>query len=149
MAPQPIPKRAWLRQLSGPFTPWTPGRRFSSGTSTSSRKISEVIEARSENLPLMSRDSKPGRSVSTRKPRTSSPARAQTIATSEMDPLVIQRFVPLSRHAGHVAARVGFGQSEATDRASGGEPGEPLLFLLFGAVGMDREHHQRALHRYE
>ena len=76
--------------------PRASGRRFSSGTSTSWRKSSDVMLARSENLPLMSLDSKPGRSVSTRKPRTPSSVSAQMTATSAMDPFVIQRLAPES-----------------------------------------------------
>ncbi len=56
-----------------------------------------VTEARSENLPLMSRASKPGVPFSTRKPRTPVVrASAQTTATSASVPFVIQRLVPFS-----------------------------------------------------
>ena len=56
-----------------------------------------MIEARSENLPLMSRVVKPGVPFWTRKPRTPwSSVRAQTTATSAMVPLVIHILVPLS-----------------------------------------------------
>ncbi len=56
---------------------------------------SEVIEARRENLPLMSRVVNPGVPRSTRNPRMLSGVLAQTMATSAMLPLVIQRLVPL------------------------------------------------------
>src|SRR5258707_951348 len=42
MTPQAIPKRALFRQPTGPDSPLAAGRRFSSGTNTSSRAIAPV-----------------------------------------------------------------------------------------------------------
>ena len=48
--PKTIPYRASLRQDSGPRSVVAPGRRFSSGTRTSSSTSSEVTDARSESF---------------------------------------------------------------------------------------------------
>ena len=55
-----------------------------------------MTDARSDIFPLMSRASKPGRLVSTRKPRTPSSVCAQITASCASVPFVIQRFVPFS-----------------------------------------------------
>src|SRR5262249_37809804 len=85
--------------MSGDLSPPLPGNKFSSGIQQSSKINSEVTDARKLNLPSISRRGKPLRSFSTRKPRiTSLPSctnLAQTTATSEIEPLVIQRLVPL------------------------------------------------------
>ena len=52
-------------------------------------------------------------------------------------------------HAAGVRAEVGLGEAEAADLLAGGEQREPVLLLLLGAEGVDRIHHQRALHRGE
>ena len=62
---------------------------------TSSRIRSEVTEARSDSLSLISGAWNPGVFVSTMNPLISSSTLAHTIATSAMVPFVIQRFVPL------------------------------------------------------
>ena len=49
-------------------------------------------------------------------------------------------------HAGRVGAVVGLGQAEAADPFAGGQLGQVLLALGFGAVFVDRVHHQRRLH---
>src|SRR3546814_4268800 len=50
-------------------------------------------------------------------------------------------------HARGVAARVGFGQAETADQFAAGKTGQEALFLLLAAIGVDRVHHERALHR--
>src|ERR1700727_2195874 len=55
----------------------------------------------------------------------------------------------LRAHAARVRPEVGLGQPEAPDRGPGREAGEPFLLLLLRAVGLDREHRQRALDRDE
>src|ERR1700681_649251 len=57
---------------------------------------SEVVEARSENLPCWSDEVKPGVPFSTRKPRKPSSVFAHTTATSASVPLVIHCLEPLS-----------------------------------------------------
>ena len=104
MTPQAMPKRAALRQESGPFMPFTFGSTASFGMRTSSRMSSLVTLARRLIFLWMRRASKPFVSVGTRKPRTSlaslfaPPTFAQTSATCARLPFVIQRFVPLSTH---------------------------------------------------
>ncbi len=66
------------------------------GMRQSWKPSSEVIEARSENLPCWSRAEKPGVPFSTRKPRMPSSVWAHTTATSAMEPLVIHCLAPLS-----------------------------------------------------
>src|SRR5262245_11615618 len=41
---------------------------------------------------------------------------------------------------------VGFREAETAEQLAGGELGQELLALLSRAVGMDRVHHERALH---
>src|SRR5438093_5660315 len=96
MAPQALPYRAWFKHINGAFNPELFGRRLPSGTRTSSRIKSEVTEARSESLFLISGAWNPDILVSTINPRISPSALAQMIATSDIVPFVIQRFVPLS-----------------------------------------------------
>ena len=73
---------------------------------------------------------------------------------------MIQRFVPfriqraaaalgLRPHAADVAAEVGLRETEAADRAAARELRQPALLLLGRAVGVDRIHHETALHRRE
>src|SRR6267143_3884696 len=90
-----MPYRAGFKQLSGPFKPTTPGKRFSSGISQSLNDNPEVTEARSDHFPCTSQALNPGAPFSTRNPRTlpSSPL-AHTTATSAIDPLVIHIFSP-------------------------------------------------------
>ena len=81
---------------------------------------------------------------------------AQTTKTSAIGALVIQVFdagEPVAAgnldgaglHAAGVGAVVGLGQAEAADDLAGGEPRQVFPPLLLGAVGVDREHHQRGL----
>ena len=68
---------------------------MSSGTRTSRSTSSEVIDARSESLCFISGAEKPSKPFSTRKPLIwPSSVRAQTTATSAIEPLVIHIFVP-------------------------------------------------------
>ena len=83
-----------MRHDNGPRIEATPGSTNSSGTRTESRINSDVTEARSEAFFLISGAEKPGLSVGTMKPRTPSSVRAQTMARSAIDPLVIHIFVP-------------------------------------------------------
>ena len=53
------------------------------------------------------------------------------------------------QHAAGVRAEVGLGQAEAADRLAAGHRRQPALLLRLGAVGVDRVHAQRALHRDE
>src|SRR5690606_8257055 len=89
------PYRASLRHDSGHRIDDTPGRRYASGTRTSSSDSSEVTEARSDALCLISWASKPGVSVGTMKPLMPSSVRAQMIATWARLPLVIHILDPL------------------------------------------------------
>ena len=91
-----MPKRASLRQDSGPRMLETSGSTASPGRRMSSNVSSEVIDARSDSLRWMSRALKPFVSVGTTKPRMPSSVRAHTTATSAIPPLVIHIFVPLS-----------------------------------------------------
>src|SRR6267378_668522 len=91
-----MPYRAWFKQLSGPFNPTTPGKRFSSGISQSVNASPDVTEARSDHFPCTSQVLNPGVPFSTRNPRTlSSSPLAHTTATSAIEPLVIHIFSPL------------------------------------------------------
>ena len=66
------------------------------GTRTSSNTTSEVTAARRLHLSMMRGVDTPGRSVSTKKPRTSpSSSLAQTRATSAMEAFVLQRLWPV------------------------------------------------------
>src|SRR5947209_169315 len=94
--PQPIPKRACVRQPSGPLRPFAHGSIFDDGTRQSDKERLAVIEARMDNLPCNSEEEKPGVPRSTMNPRIPSSARAQTIAMSATDPLVIQVFSPFN-----------------------------------------------------
>src|SRR5690606_3757738 len=52
-------------------------------------------------------------------------------------------------HVGRVGAAVRLGQAEAADHLAAGHGRQPALALLLAAVGVDRIHAQRALHRDE
>jgi hypothetical protein len=52
-------------------------------------------------------------------------------------------------HVGRVGAAVRFGQAEAADDLARRHLRQPVLLLLFAAVGVDRIHAQRRLHRGE
>ncbi|MGY4472035.1 hypothetical protein ACVWWK_007744 [Bradyrhizobium sp. LB9.1b] len=50
-------------------------------------------------------------------------------------------------HAGWIGAGVGLGQAEAADPLAAGELRQVFLALVLVAIGVDRVHHQRGLHR--
>ena len=52
-------------------------------------------------------------------------------------------------HAARVRAEVGLGEAEAADRLARRQGREPAVALLLRAEGVDRVHHQAALHRDE
>ena len=123
------------------------------------------MEARRLHLPWTSLAEKPGRSVSTRKPRTvvvpgsssSSSTLAQMMATSAMEPEVIHIFSPLRMYSSpDLRARVvmppglepkpGSVRPKQPNFSSAGERGEPGVLLLVGAEGVDGVHDKRRLH---
>ena len=82
---------------------------------------------------------------------------AQMTATSAMVPEVIHIFSPLRMYSppdlrarvvmpAGIRSEAGFGQSEAAELFAAGEGGEPGVFLLVGAEGVDGIHDQRRLH---
>ncbi len=91
-----MPKRASLRQASGPDSPVASGSTAPPGSRTPSSTSSLVTEARSDILRWIIGAVKPGESVGTTKPRMPSSVRAHTTATSATEPLVIHIFVPSS-----------------------------------------------------
>ena len=98
--PNAMPKRACVRQPSGPFSPSTFGSSAVSGTCTSWRISSLVTEARSECLRFCSGAENPLVFVSMMKPRiesfplASSLSFAHTIATCAIVPFVIHILAP-------------------------------------------------------
>ena len=52
-------------------------------------------------------------------------------------------------HAAGVGAEAGLGEAEAAELFAFGEGGEPVVFLLFGAEGVDGIHDKRGLHADE
>src|SRR5215475_9884778 len=103
MAPQAMPKRAWLRQANGAPRPREVGRRLSLGIRQSDRMISPVCEARRDIFLRMLLVSNPGVLRSTKKPRTvfgsSSSSLAQTTATLQIGAFVIHILVLLRIYA--------------------------------------------------
>ncbi len=101
IAPKMMPKRASLRQLSGPRSPRASGSMAEPGSRTSWSTSSEVTDARSDILAVISGAEKPGVPVGTTKPRmprapSSRSVLAHTTATSATEPLVIHILAPLS-----------------------------------------------------
>ena len=158
MTPQTMPKRASVRQPSGPLSPRPRAAGRSPGTRTSSRTSSLVTDARSEILWCTSCAVKPGMPFSTRKPRTPSSVRAHTTATSAIEPLVIHILVPVKhpvrRRRARARVRIEPGSEPESGSVRPKQPissplamlGQPPLLLLLAAVGVDRVHRQRALH---
>ena len=101
---------------------------------------------------------KPGVPRSTRKPRISpSSVRAQTTATSEIEPFVIHIFAPFriqSEPSRFACVRIVPGSEPASGSVSPKQPiasprcigRQPALLLLLGAPAPDRVHRERALH---
>src|SRR5215469_1995577 len=88
--------------MSGDFRPSDSGSKLHVGTRTSWSDRPEVTDARSDHLPCTSCALKPGRFVSTRKPRmrlSCSSDLAQTRATSAMEPEVIHIFSPFRTYS--------------------------------------------------
>src|SRR5437763_10975887 len=95
MTPQPMPYRAWLKQLKGALRPFAHGSMLDAGTRQSANETLEVTETRIESFPCRSEALKPGVPFSTRNPRMPSSLRAHAIAISAIDPFVILPFSPL------------------------------------------------------
>ena len=109
------------------------------------------------------RQVKPGRSVSTRKPRTrssSSSTLAQITATSAIVPEVIHIFSPFRTYSSptlRARVRMPPGFDPKSGSVSPKQPSfspfamqrEPVVFLLVGAEGVDRVHDERRLHADE
>ena len=86
---------------------------------------------------------------------------AQMIETVACEPLVIHILVPLSTTSRPCSSRAVVIMPPGFEPKSGsvspkqpiscprGEQRQPVLLLLLGAEGVDRVHHQRALHRGE
>jgi len=51
---QPMPYRAWVRQLNGAFSPRASGKRFDSGMRQSEKERLDVTDARMDSLPWIS-----------------------------------------------------------------------------------------------
>ena len=62
-------------------------------------------------------------------------------------PVTIGGLLGAGLHAAWIGAGIRLGQAEAADPFAGGELGQVLLALGFVAIGIDRIHHQRRLHR--
>ena len=147
-----------LRQPNGPARPDTFGSRLSSGTTASSSTISPVTEVRSDSLPSTFGVEKPLVPRSTMKPRILPSSFAQTMAEvgdrRVRDPHLgaveleaVRHLLGARDHRARIGAEVRLGQAEAADQLGLGELGQILLLLRLGAVGVDRVHHQRRLHR--
>ena len=118
-----------------------------------------MIEARSDSLPSIFGVEKPLVPRSTMKPRISPSSFAHTTATSAIGELVIHILAPVSaiaagdflgarRHRAGIGAVVGLGQAEAADDLAARELGQIFAPLRLAAVGVDRVHDQRGLHRH-
>src|SRR5439155_24687431 len=62
-------------------------------------------------------------------------------------PVAVGYLFDAGLHAAGIGAGIGLGQAEAADPLAGGEFGQIFLALGFVAIGIDRIHHQRRLHR--
>src|SRR6476660_6228115 len=93
--PHAIPYRAFVKQLSGPFNPFTFGRIFSFGTFTLSKTNSPVADARRLHLPWVVGVVNPFIPLSNTSPLTSPCSSfAHTTATWEYGALLIHIFDP-------------------------------------------------------
>ncbi|MGY4297708.1 hypothetical protein ACVWXN_005803 [Bradyrhizobium sp. i1.4.4] len=61
--------------------------------------------------------------------------------------IAIRDLLGAGLHAGRIGAGVGLGETEAADPFAAGELRQVLLALVLVAIGVDRVHHQRGLHR--
>ena len=62
-------------------------------------------------------------------------------------PVAVGNLLGAGLHAAGIGAGIGLGQAEAADPLAGGELGQVFLALVLVAIGVDRIHHQRGLHR--
>ena len=147
-----------LRQPNGPARPDTFGSRLSSGTTASSSTISPVTEVRSDSLPSIFGVEKPLVPRSTMKPRILPSSLAQTmrevgdrrVGDPHLGAVELEAAGDLlgaRHHRAGIGAEVRLGQAEAADQLGLGELGQIFLLLRLAAVGVDRVHHQRGLHR--
>ena len=98
-------------------------------------------------------------SRSTMKPRILPSSLAQTTARWATGALVIQVLLPVRRkppghllgarrHRAGIGAVVGLGQAETAEQLGGRHPGQVFAALRLAAVGVDRLHGERGLHRH-
>ena len=120
------------------------------------------MEARRLHLPWTSWAEKPGRSVSTRKPRTRAvfsvfatfgPDDGHVGDGAGGDPhlfavedVLIAGLAGGGGHPAGIGSEAGLGEAEAAEFFAGGEGREPGVLLLLGAEGVDGVHDQRGLH---
>ena len=62
-------------------------------------------------------------------------------------PVAVGGLLGAGLHAAGIGAGIRLGQAEAADPLAGGELGQVFLALVLVAIGVDRVHHQRRLHR--
>ena len=62
-------------------------------------------------------------------------------------PIAVGYFLGAGLHAAGIGTGVRLGQAEAADPFARGELGQIFLALVLVAIGIDRVHHQRGLHR--
>ena len=159
MAPQAMPARATLRQPNGPARPFTFGSRFSSGTTTSSSTISPVIEVRSESLPsIFGRREPLGAALDQEAAddavelgpdhREVSDRRVGDPHLGAGEPVAARRLLRARHHRAGIGAVIGLGQAEAADDLARCELRQILLALRLAAIGEDRVHDERGLHRH-
>ena len=63
------------------------------------------------------------------------------------EPIAVGHLLGAGLHAVGIGAGIRLGQAEAADPLAGGELGQVFLALVLVAIGIDRIHHQRRLHR--
>ncbi len=63
------------------------------------------------------------------------------------EPIAVGRLLGAGLHAAGIGAGVRLGQAEAADPLAGRKLGQIFLALVLVAIGIDRVHHQRRLHR--
>ena len=65
-----------------------------------------------------------------------------------MDDVATVHFFGAGFHATRVTAMIRLGQPKTADEFSAGEFGQVFFLLFFRTIGIDRMHHQRALHAH-
>ena len=138
-----------------------PGSNWPPGTCTSCKRQAAGDGGAQAPLAVDFVGGKPGRSVSTRKPRTIvfvfifdfGPDDGHIGDVAGGDPhffavedVLIAGFAGGGGHAAGVGAEAGLGQPEAAQLFAAGQGREPGVFLLVGAEGVDGIHDQRGLH---